>query len=192
MEKKFDPKKIHKLTDPGRKAFQDPEAIWDTLNLSPPEVLVDIGAGAGFFAMPFSDKVPEATIYACDTAPELTGWMEANIPSRYTGRIRIIRSEENSIPLADGIADLVYMINLHHELDEPLTMLKECWRLLKPGGSILIIDWKKEETPMGPPLSIRIPPKVVHEQLQQADFHLVTEHELMKYHYFITAQKTTP
>lgn len=191
-EKKFNPKKIHKLTDPGRKAFQDPDLIWDTLDLSAPEVLVDIGAGAGFFAMPFSDNVPKAIVYACDTAPELTEWMETNIPATYEGRIRVIRSEENSIPLADGIANLVYMINLHHELDAPLTMLKECWRLLKPGGSILIIDWKKEETPMGPPVSIRISPKAVNEQLQQADFQIVTEHDLLEYHYFFTATKPRP
>ncbi|MBM9513800.1 class I SAM-dependent methyltransferase [Desulfogranum marinum] len=187
--KKFNPKKIQKLTDPGRKVFQNPDLIWDTLNLSAPEILVDIGAGAGFFAMPLSDKVPKATVYACDTAPELIEWMETNIPTRYAGRIRVIRSEENSIPLADGIADLVYMINLHHELDSPLTMLKESRRLLKPGGAILVIDWKKEETPMGPPVSIRISPKTVSEQLQQADFHLVTEHDLLEYHYFVTAKK---
>ena len=190
--KKFNPKKIHKLTDPGRKAFQDPDLIWDTLDLTAPEVLIDIGAGAGFFAMPFSDKIPEATVYACDTAPELTGWMETNIPESYNGRIRVIRSEENSIPLADGIADLVYMINLHHELDAPLTMLKESWRLLKPEGCILIVDWKKEETPMGPPVSIRITQKTVREQLQQADFQMVTEHDLLEYHYFVTARKPRP
>ena len=189
MERKFNPKKIHKLTDPARKAFLDPNLIWDRLNLSTPKVLVDIGAGTGFFAMPFGDRVPEAIVYACDTAPELTEWMETNIPAHYNERIRVIRSEENSIPLADGIADLVYMINLHHELDAPLTMLHESWRLLKPEGCILIVDWKKEETPMGPPVSIRINQEAVREQLQQADFHMVTEHEFLEYHYFVTAKK---
>jgi len=48
------------------------------------------------------------------------------------------------------------MINLYHELEDPLKMLEESRRLLKKGGKLMIIDWKKGETPEGPPLELRL------------------------------------
>lgn len=44
--------------------------------------------------------------------------------------------EERAVPLEDGLADLVYMINLHHELEAPEEILNESYRLLKENGKI--------------------------------------------------------
>jgi hypothetical protein len=46
--KKFDPKKREKLNDPGRHTCPNPDLIWQALELSSPEILVDFGAGTGF------------------------------------------------------------------------------------------------------------------------------------------------
>lgn len=187
--KKFDPKKLNKLNDPARIKFQSPEKIWETLQLSDPKILVDIGAGTGFFAMPFCDQMLNGTVYACDMSETMVSWMVENLPDRYRDRVIPLKSEENSCDLQDELADLVYMINLHHELDAPLTMLKEAYRMLKTGGTLMVIDWKAEETPMGPPQEIRIPVPVLQEQFSSIGLSRIQSHDGMPYHSFVTGIK---
>ncbi len=185
MSHKFNPKQIDKLTNPKRIQEHDPELIWRALNLDAPQVLVDIGAGTGFFAVPFSRLAPDATVYACDSSSTMVDWMRTNLCSQE--RLHIIESAENQIPLEDNLADLVYMANLHHELENPFLMLKETKRLLKPGGMLLIIDWKAEEMDKGPRLDIRIPEQTVKSQLEQSGYQDITSYNLLTWHHMVTA-----
>jgi SAM-dependent methyltransferase len=56
------------------------------------------------------------------------------------------------------------------DLKNPGLMLKEAYRLLKPGGKICIVDWLKKEMEQGPPAEIRYFPRDVKAQLVQAGF----------------------
>lgn len=187
-DKKFNPKQIHKLTDPRRLEFQPPELLWKTLNVKSPKVLVDIGAGTGFFAMPFCDR-SDGIVYACDSSEVMIDWMQENLPSKYRDKIIPYKTEENNTGLDPGIGDAVYMINLHHELEDPTKMLLECFRIIKPGGKIMIVDWKYKEMEMGPPLSLRIPAEKIKEQLGLAGFNKVETHEILDFHCCVTGSK---
>ena len=188
-DRKFNPKQIHKLTDPKRLEFQSPDLIWSTLNLKAPKTLIDIGAGTGFFAVPFSDKNQNGIVYACDTSGVMIDWMHENIPDTYDGRVIPLKCREISIPLENNIADLVYMINLHHELDSPQEMITESVRLLKEGGLLAVIDWKAEETPSGPPLNIRVPGDHIEEQFKRAGLNEIRRYQILPYHSFIVGKK---
>ena len=102
------------------------------------------------------------------------GFANAQNLSPYYSELRPLLMKDYSIPLEDGIADLIVMINLHHEIEDPLAILTECYRLLRPGGKIAISDWKKEDTGHGPALEIRFETGEVESQLSQCGFmHLV-------------------
>ena len=185
---KFNTKKLEKLNNPDRVKTMDPDLIWEMLNIKKPQVLVDIGAGTGFYASLFSEKMNQGKIYACDSSEIMIDWMKENLVNKIDS-IMPIKSEENSIPLPDSIADLVYLMNVYHELEEPSKMLSEAYRLLKNGGKIATIDWKSQETPEGPSASIRIPKDTVIKDILNAGFINMEDHEILTYHYFITGQK---
>ncbi len=189
-DKKFNPKQIEKLNNPKRYDIHNPELIWETLGLENPEVLIDVGAGTGFFSKPFADKIPDGKVYACDTSEVMLEWLKENLSSEYEDRILPMKTEENSIDLGDKIADLVFMIMLHHELDDPLLMLQEAKRLLKSGGKIMIVDWKKEEMPVGPPLELRIEADVIEDQLRQTGFSDIVQHNVLPLNSFLVATNT--
>ncbi len=189
VEKKFDPKKLAKLNDPGRLDYLNPEIIWEKVALKNPALLIDIGAGTGFFALLFSRKMEKGKVYACDISDELLAWMKDNLPAESKGVVLPVKMEESSVPLPDGTADLVYMINLHHELEEPLRILKESHRLLKEDGKLMIIDWKKEQTPEGPPLEIRVTDEMIEDQMLACGFASITKHAVLPYHHFLIGEK---
>lgn len=185
--KKFDPQKLLKLNDPARLQDIPPHYIWGHLQLpQAPKIIVDIGAGTGLFTVAFSRLAPGAKIYACDIAPEMIYWLKEKVIP-FHPQICPVLMEECRLPLANGCADLVYMINLHHELDRPVDLLADCRRILKRGGTLFIVDWKKERTAHGPPLPLRVPMKEVERQLKETGFIPFVRDEGMKSHYLVVA-----
>ncbi len=187
--RKFDPKDIDKLNNPERFNRENPEVVWNALALEEPRVLIDIGAGTGFFTFPFARKSPAITIYACDLQDEMLAWLKAHIPDDLRNRVTPMQMEESHVPLPDGIADLVYMINLHHELEDRAAMMADAHRLLKPGGTVLVMDWKKEETPAGPPVGIRVTENEIVADIEAAGFGQVRRHAVLPYHTLVTGKK---
>lgn len=187
--KKFDPAKLARLNDPKRLAYLIPDVIWGKAALVNPKVLIDIGAGTGFFALLFSKKITKGKVYACDISDKMLAWMEDNLPTESRGIVIPVKMEESSVPLPDDLADLVYMINLHHELEKPLKILEESRRLLKNGGKLMIIDWKKEETPEGPPLEIRVAEVTIESQMRKSGFSNINKYVDLPYHHFLVGEK---
>jgi ubiquinone/menaquinone biosynthesis C-methylase UbiE len=81
------------------------------------------------------------------------------------------------------------MINLHHELEQPQKILDEARRLLTKGGKLLIIDWKKEETPEGPPIEIRVTEETIESQMLSAGFRDIVKYAVLPYHHFLVGEK---
>ena len=185
-EIKFDPKKLVKLNNPERFKTLNPDVICEALNLQNPKTLIDIGAGTGFFSKEFAKKVINGKIYACDSSDVMIQWMQKNITDK---NILPLQCSETSVDLPDGIADLVYMINVHHEILEPENLLAEAYRLLKFGGKIAIIDWKVEKMQDGPSLDIRISDKIIIEQLEKTGFKNIVNHKLLPLHSFVIGKK---
>ena len=183
-----DSQKINKLNNPGRLLDIPPEYIWNKLTIVKPDVLVDIGAGTGFFSVHFLNYTKNGKIFACDISDIMIQWMKNNICPKYSNIVPL-KIEENVVPLEDGIADLVYMMNLHHELDNPEAILEESFRILKKNGTIFIVDWKKEDMSEGPPTHIRYLPEQVKDQLANVGFKNITIFDEMPKHFLVVAEK---
>lgn len=188
--KKFDPKKLQKLNDPQRLVDISPDYIRSKLHTEKPDVLVEIGAGTAVFCIAFLELFSPSTVYACDVSEVMTGWIAENVTPKYPGIIPL-KTHEHSVPLEDGIADLVFMIALHHELEKPSLSVQEAYRLLKAGGEIFIVDWKKKDTADGPPMEIRYTPEEVGDHLTGSGFEDVNIFNDLPNHFLLVAQKAS-
>ena len=159
------------------------------LNLSHSEVLVDIGAGTGFFSIQFQKYLDGGKIFACDVSDIMISWMLDNVAGFYPGIIPT-KINGSKLPLSDGVADLVFMINVHHELDNVEGIFKEIDCVLKVGGKVCIVDWKNEEMVEGPPQHIRCHPEDIRDQLVKGGFQNIHIDQEMAQHYLIIAEKT--
>lgn len=187
-DKKFDPKKLRKLNDPQRLIDVPPDYVCGKLSRQNPDILVEIGAGTAFFSLAFHQQLIATTTYACDLSATMINWIEENITPQYPAIIPV-QSEESAVPLDDGIADLVFMVNLHHELEDQSLVVQEAFRLLKPEGEVFIIDWKKEDMPQGPPVEIRCLPEQIALQLEKSGFVNIRSFDEMSRHFLVVGKK---
>ena len=184
---KFDPEKMEKLNNPERLNDIPPDFIWEKLDVQNPGTVVDLGAGTGFFSVRFAGMANVDKVYALDIAEVMVDYMKENIVPMHD-KIEAMKMDESSIPLPDDIAGVLVMINLHHELHEPLKILQESARVLNPGGKLAIIDWKKKETEQGPPVNKRYNTETIHRQLEEAPFRSVKAYDEMPDHFLVVAE----
>ncbi len=186
---KFDVTKIARLDDEARFAELDPDVMWAALGRPSPRVVVDIGAGTGLFARRFAHLAPSSVVYAVDTEPIMLRWIAEHEAAALEGRVRGLLAEETHVPLDDGFADLVVMINLHHELADPLATYREAARLLRPAGQLLVADWARTDGAGGPPMEIRVTSEQLVSQLGRARFEEIVVHGGLPRHNLVTARK---
>lgn len=144
---KFDVKKLDMLNNPERLNLMDLDTVFKALNMNKKSILVDLGAGTAFFSKVFLDRIKDSKCYALDISSHMINYITENVVLTLNDRLEAKLMEESTIPLKTELADLLFMILLFHELDNPMNTLKESYRVLKTGGKILIADWKEGENP---------------------------------------------
>ena len=130
--------------------FIDPEEVLKQLKLKKGMVAADFGCGSGGWALPLAKKLEEGKIYAIDILEEPLSALRAKIKLGKILNIEVIKSDvEKTSRLLPESCDLVLMTNLLFQCENKKSALEEGKRVLKPGGKILVVDWKLDAT-IGP------------------------------------------
>jgi ubiquinone/menaquinone biosynthesis C-methylase UbiE len=184
----LDPARIARLRDPARLKDLDPARVWEAV--APPadgETIVDIGSGVGYLTLPFARKLPGCRVVGADVLEGMVALLAEDARNEGLSNLEALSMAPARVPLPDASAALVIMAQVHHELDQPAALLAECARLLRPGGTLAIIDWKDEDNGKSPPKGRAVPEETVRAQMTAAGLRDVTAHPLYPYHYFLTA-----
>lgn len=157
MPHKFQPKDMARLESPERAQWLDPKKTLDALGVGPGTVLADVGCGPGVVAIPAAERVgPGGQVYAVDISQEMLDRVKEKAAAGGIDNLTPILSEESRVSLPDGAVDLVLLVNVLHETENVLGLLRECRRILGPRGRLAAVDWRKESTEKGPPVEDRL------------------------------------
>jgi ubiquinone/menaquinone biosynthesis C-methylase UbiE len=185
---KSDPRKSKILDDPQRPSFENPNVILSGAGVKPGDVTADIGCGTGFFTLPLANLVGETgKVFALDTS--LTMIKQLIRKARSLRQVEPIHSRENRFPLKDDSLDFVLLANMIHELEDRKLFLKEVLRVLKPGGKICVVDWKRKKMDIGPPLKILFTKERIEEMLRQSGFSRIRSLSPLLFHNGLIALK---
>lgn len=189
---KFDPHHAGRQEDAERRKLLDPSRVLAPLKLSPGMRVADVGCGIGYFTLPLAAAVKEmGKVLAIDISQELLARAEENLRAAGMVNVDFVTSAETSIPLPEGAVDAALAVNVLHEVEvkKQPAFLREIRRLLKGGGALLVVEWKKEETPKGPPLKDRLTPDQVVGLAEQAGFGNPAISEVGPYHYAVRLER---
>lgn len=168
-----------------RTVRQPPGPLVELAAEAAPASVVDWGAGTGYFTLPLLRRLPAARVVCVDVEPRMLGVIAAR--AQETGvdeRVGLLEVEAGApLPLEAGSVDLVLMVNLLHELDQPGEALNEVVRVLVPGGRFLVCDWDPAGDPVhGPSPAHRVPVERAEVELARVGLGSMRRHDL--YHDF--------
>lgn len=106
--------------------------------LSDPPVVVDLGAGPGMFLQALAERHPGVRAVGVECAPYMLA-AAVDLPPG----CELVDEDlhDPHLDLDDGTVDAVMASVVIHEMNQPLRMLQECRRILRPGGRLYILDW---------------------------------------------------
>jgi SAM-dependent methyltransferase len=97
-------------------------------------VCVDVGGGCGSLAMELA-KITDLTVYVLDIDPFAARLCNLLVEEAgLTGRVRAVEGDAQHMPFRDGFADLVVSRGSIFFWPDQFASVKECYRILKPGG----------------------------------------------------------
>jgi len=182
---KFSPQNAHKLERPERYELLKPRETLRRFGLREGMTFIDVGAGTGFFTRVASEIVGSAgTVYATDISMEMIDKMRrAGVGTN----VHLMQSKELSVPVPDGVADMVLASFVFHETTDRRALMGEIHRAAKAGAKILIIEWKKQDEADGPPAGERLDENELWQELRSSGAY---EHgSLNGSHYYILAKE---
>ncbi|MBX5477296.1 MAG: methyltransferase domain-containing protein [Clostridia bacterium] len=154
-----------------RKEFIPPGKVVEALGLRQGEAVLDLGAGPGYLTLPLAEAVgPDGRVWAADISDEALSLLRQRARDAGLTNVRTIVAEETHVDLPDASVDRVLMVNVLHELRDAGASLAEVRRVLRPGGTLLVVDWERAPMDMGPPLEDRVGSAEAQRLLQSAGF----------------------
>lgn len=97
-----------------------------------PATILDMGAATGEACVVLASRYPQARIIALDFAVNML--RETSARPELQGRCDLLCADAQALPLASGSVDLIFCNLLLPWCNEPLNVLQECRRVLRPGG----------------------------------------------------------
>ncbi len=167
----------------------DPQVLLkDTLGVTMGAQLADFGCGgAGYFTLPAARLVgSKGRVYAVDILKPALEGVTSKAKLENLTNIETVWSDLERVGAAKvppETLDFGLLINIMFQSRQNENILREAHRLLKSGGKLLVVDWKVEPTPLGPPLESRLKPEAVATLAGKAGLTADKQFEAGSYHY---------
>ena len=163
-------------------SFLNPNEVLKQLKLKESITAADFGCGSGGWVIPLAKKLEEGKIFAIDILEEPLSALRAKTKLEKIINVQTILADiEKGVDIAENSLDLVLMTNLLFETENKKKVLEEGKRVLKPGGRILVVEWKID-APLGPKEG-RVSAEEVKKIAEEIGLKLEKEFEAGIYHY---------
>jgi ubiquinone/menaquinone biosynthesis C-methylase UbiE len=183
----FPPENLGQLEGPDRDAWQRPDRIMDALQIGEGSVVADLGAGGGWFTIRLSRQVgPNGRVYAEDIQPEMIQAMDRRIIRENLRNVLTQLGTADDPKLPAAAIDVVLIVDAYHEIERPVTLLRNAMKSLKPGGVIAIVNFKKDGGGPGPAMDERVDPDKVFADARAAGLELRKREDFLRYQYMLT------
>lgn len=147
------------LERPERERDERTDLLIGALPIDNDSVAADIGAGTGFFTFPIATRVPDGKVLAVDIQQEMLDIVESRKASGNVTNVETVLGTEDDPNLPAASVDLILIVDAYHEFSYPYEMGLAMANALKPGGKIVLIEYRGEDR------SVKIKP--LHKMTQQ-------------------------
>jgi ubiquinone/menaquinone biosynthesis C-methylase UbiE len=129
-----------------RNEEEQPEKLLKALELKEGQTVCDFGCGNGFYTLELAKLVgPRGVVHAVDIQPEMLDLLAQRAEPRGLDNVKPVLATAESSGLSAGAFDLVLMVDVYHELADPVAVLAEVRTSLKPAGRLAVVEFREED-----------------------------------------------
>jgi ubiquinone/menaquinone biosynthesis C-methylase UbiE len=151
------------LERPDRATEEEPQKMVIALGLKSTDVVADIGAGTGYISQLLARQVPDGKVLAVDVQPEMIELLKQRIKNSKIANMQTQLGTEKSPELPPASIDLAIMVDAYHEFSYPREMMKGIVSALKPGGQVILTEYRGED----PKIFIKPHHKTTQKQIER-------------------------
>jgi ubiquinone/menaquinone biosynthesis C-methylase UbiE len=174
------------LVRPERTQEEEPDRMLAALDIRKGSVVADIGAGVGYHVWRLAEMVgPTGKVIGEDIQPGMIDLMKKNIEARKLQNVEIILGTPSDPKLPTASIDLVLMVDVYHEFSDPVAMMRQIQRALKPGGRAVLVEFRKEDpdVPIQPLHKMSV--QDVRSELEPLGFHFQQSLEFLPWQHIL-------
>lgn len=103
--------------------------------------MIDLGCGPGDIPIIVANEMPDTAVFGIDLSRNMLDIAHTKLEKQSLGdRVEFHLADVKDLPFEADRFDVVFSNTILHHIPEPIDMLREAWRVLKPGGVLLIRD----------------------------------------------------
>ena len=173
----------------------DPGKAFAIIAVKPDSHFLDMACGFGHYSIEVSNKIgAKGIVYAVDLWQEGIDALNREIAKRDIRNIKpIVADIRTKLPIEGNSIDACLLATILHDLskEDRESTLREIIRLMKPGGMLNIIEFKKIDRGPGPPFAIRMEEAEVEELVARHGFAKAAAGEVGEFNYLLKYRKIT-
>ena len=173
---------------PDREVYVRRQDIVDAAGIQPGMSVADVGAGTGLFTWLFAARVgPSGRVYAVDLAGNFVRNIERLARDKGLRNVYGVLNTPRDVLLPPAAIDIAFVCDTYHHFEYPQEMLRSLHRALRPGGMLIVIDFRREPGLSSPWVMghVRAGKEVVVREIEAQGFRLDDEVDLLRESYFL-------
>jgi SAM-dependent methyltransferase len=135
-----------------RDAAHEADTVMALLGVRPGMAVADIGAGSGYYVARMARRVgPAGLVYGQDIMPRYLRYLRERVDRDELTNVRLALGDPHDPRLPKASLDVVTMIHMYHEIEQPFGLLANLVPSLRPGARIAILDMNRRTDQHGTP-----------------------------------------
>ena len=129
-----------------REEEEAPDVALNAIKIPKGASVADIGAGSGYLTVRLAARVgATGRVFANDVQPQMLNMLARRLSNSRITNVTLIEGTLDDPKLPAASVDLVLMVDVYHELSQPQAMLRHLRESLKPGGRLVLLEYRKED-----------------------------------------------
>ncbi|GIV60448.1 MAG: methyltransferase type 11 [Rhodothermaceae bacterium] len=172
-----------------RESVELPDRLVEALGLKPTDIVADVGAGTGYFTFRLGKKVPYGKVYAVDIDPAMLDTIRTRMAARGVRNVIPVLGEPDDPHLPAGTIDVALIVAAYHEFSHPYEMMQAIVRALKPGGRVVVVEYRGEDATIPLPSLHRMTEAQLRREMTAAGLRWRETREILPWQHFMVFEK---
>ena len=175
-------------------SFVEPESVVKVIDILPGMKVADFGAGPGFYTIPIARRVgASGKVYALDIRKEILEIIRSKARTERLFNIETLRAsldQKEGSHLKDSSIDIVIISNILFQVEDKKGLAEEAYRIIKPKGRAVLVEWDEDKKAFGPPLLHRVNRQEAEKIFLKSGFTYEKEFDAGENHYGLILRKS--